>query len=232
MKIRIATMLSASVLLSACTSNWDMQGQDPKDYYKEHPIKNMVETRSESHLVHFNPGATRLTADQIDALFAGIASITPMAAESVQIQMHRNQVNNGGRREHLVKLLRNRGYSKHMIMFEPSEALSRDDVRIDISYAKVVSPRCPDWRTSPVTTYSNTSQGGYGCASVANLGLMVADPHDLERGKGAVMPPDSERNHNVLLKYHANESVAGSGGAPVEAQGSSEPSSSGQTQQQ
>lgn len=214
MKMKHFIIVSLPVLLSACVSEWDMAGQDPKDYYKEHPIVNKVETRYESHMVHFTPGTNRLTSDQIDTLMAGLSGIRSMAVESVQVQMHPSQVHNTARRDYITKLLKRQGYSKYTIMFEPSDTTARDDVNVNVAYASVISPRCPDWRTSSVTTYSNTSQAGYGCASVTNLGLMVADPRDLERGTNGGRP-DSERNYNALKKYHTNESTesTGSGGS-------------------
>ena len=79
-------------------------------------------------------------------------------------------------------------------------ATERDHVRIDVRYAVVVPPNCPDWRTSPVTTYSNTMlAGNFKCASVVNLGMMVADPHDLVKGTGDVAP-DVVRDSDVIAK--------------------------------
>ena len=70
--------------------------------------------------------------------------------------------------------------------------------------AAVVLPDCPDWRMSPVTTYSNTHQANFGCATTVNLGLMVADPHDLVRGTGAA-GMDTQRNSQVISDYRAGK---------------------------
>jgi type IV pilus biogenesis protein CpaD/CtpE len=126
-----------------------------------------------------------------------------MAAEAIQLQVHRSQMNNHVRYEHLRKLLASMGFNSKIIMLEPTDSVKRNEVRIDIDYASVVSPRCPDWRASSVTTYSNTQQGGWSCANVNNMGLMVADPRDLERGSGNVSP-DVRRNSEVLTGYHSN----------------------------
>ncbi len=67
---------------------------------------------------------------------------------------------------------------------------------------KLVSPDCPDWKTSPVTTYSNTKQGNIGCATVNNLGHMIADPRDLERGSsGGNVTPDPDRSADAIVNY-------------------------------
>lgn len=184
-----------------------MGGVDPKDYYKAHPIENKVEMRSESHMLHFPAGSARLTEDSVVALAAGLKSFSPDAVETVQVQMKKSSMRTQ-RQQQIARLLTRMGYDKHAILFEPSDTLARDEARLDVSYAAVVGPRCPDWRTSSVTTYSNTQQGGWSCATKTNLGLMVADPRDLERGRANVHP-DADRNSAVLMQYHKNETIGG-----------------------
>ncbi len=202
MIIRRLSVLSLLVL-GACTSEWDMQGKDPKDVYRQQPIKNKVETRSESRSVFFAAGETRLSRSDVESLRAGLRHITPAAAESIQLQVHPSQLRNELRHEYLRKFLASMGFNRKAIMIEPTNGVKRDEVRMDIEFVAVVSPRCPDWRTSPVTTYSNTTQAGWSCAYVNNMGLMAADPRDLQRGSGAVSP-DVRRNSEVLTGYHSN----------------------------
>ena len=65
-------------------------------------------------------------------------------------------------------------------------------------------PNCPDWRTSPVTTFSNTKQANLGCASVTNLGLMLEEPRDLERGaSGGRIAPDANRSVDAVRNYRS-----------------------------
>ena len=199
-----------ALLVSACVSQWDFQGVDPKVHYKQHPIENKVETKNETYTVRFNPYTDMLTADEIGALRAGLGHVSPTAVESVQVQLHPSQAGNEGRKEHLTKLLASMGYPKRSVFFESSEAVERDDARLDVAFASVVSPRCPDWRSSPVTTYSNTGFGGFGCASVTNLGLQVADPRDLERGTSDPSP-NPDRNAKVLEQYRNNETPGSEG---------------------
>lgn len=190
-----------SLLLAGCTSQWDMQGMDPKDFYAEHPVENTVETKYETYTAHFTQG-DRLTADEIDGLRGALHGISPMAAESVQIQLHPSQMKNEKRRDHLSRMMRSMGYSGRVIMFEPSETLEKNDAQINIAYASAVAPHCPDWRMSPVTTYSNTTQANIGCSTVKNIGLMAADPRDLVKGSGGPTP-DSSGSVRVIQNYRA-----------------------------
>lgn len=207
---RTLMIMALPVLLTGCTSSWDMQGVDPKDHYKAHPVKNRVETQTQVVTVHFANGRNRLAHDEIDALNSGLSKVSPMAVESVQVMLPAAQMNNEERKAHINKLLRAMGYRKYTMMFEPSDTVQADEARIAVSYAAVVPPHCPDWRTSSVTTYSNTGKGGFGCSAVNNLGAMVADPHDLVKGNDAVYP-DAERNSKVIGAYHSGESSTPSG---------------------
>lgn len=199
-------------VIAGCTPGWDMHGNDPKEVYKKEPVKNTVESRNMLKVVHFPSGASRLSRDGLDDLKAALSSVSPEAVEAVKIQLPASQMKNEAKRQHLTKFLRNMGYKSSLVSFEESDSVERNDARIDVKYAYAVGPKCPDWRTSPVTTYSNTGKGGMGCATVTNLGAMVADPRDLERGNGLVSP-DMTRNSIVLENYHDNVSAAPSSGS-------------------
>jgi len=207
-------------ILSGCTPEFDMQGVDPNQYYAQHPIENRLEARQLSQLVHFAPAQAALSDDEKDKLRAGLHPISPPAVDSILIQLAQADKYNQARKASLVRLLRQMGY-KINVRFEPSVAVVRGDAQIDIAYSVVVAPDCPDWRTSPVTSYSNTMQGNFKCATVVNLGLMVADPHDLVRGPGDVTP-DTERSSKVLQDYHSGKDFM----APTLAAGSSSSGSS------
>jgi pilus biogenesis lipoprotein CpaD len=222
--------LALAPLLAACTSEWDMQGVDPKDYYKEHPMQNRVETKYESHTIHFPHEADRLAPADINDFRASLRSISPLAVDWVQVMVPSSQATYQMRKEHVTKLLHSMGYREQSIMFEPSEAVNRDEMQINIAYASVITPHCPDWRLSPVTSYSNTSQGNIGCSSISNLGKMVADPRDLERGEGAVSP-DASRNALVIKNYRAGTDIgaAASAGGSTSSSGTSSSGTSSST---
>jgi pilus biogenesis lipoprotein CpaD len=192
-------MLVLAMMVSACATR-DLQGVDPKDFYTEHPVKNTVETRHMLYTLDFSIDKNRLMGDDIDDFQSAVRDISPEAVESVVVKLSPSQMNNEARRQHITKLLRVMGYKTRAIMFESSKETHVREAQLDISYASVVLPHCPDWRTSPVTTYSNTQQANFGCASAVNLGLQVADPRDLEQGSGDPTP-DSERNSAVIRAY-------------------------------
>jgi len=198
--MRIIILSAALMLLSACVSQFDMQGVDPKDYYAAHPKKNRVETRLLTHTVTFASGQNRLSGDERERLVMALRDASPAASEALTVELPPAQVNQQPRRDSLRKMLRSMGYVTGELTFLPAADVGLSEARITLAYAVAVPPECPDWRLSPVTTYSNTSQGNFGCATTVNLGLQVADPRDLERGQGQA-GPDGERNSLVVQQY-------------------------------
>jgi pilus assembly protein CpaD len=49
----------------------------------------------------------------------------------------------------------------------------------------VTPPDCPDWTRSGAADFTTQAATNFGCATTTNLGLMVADPGDLVRGRPA-----------------------------------------------
>lgn len=220
--LQCLALVSLTTSLTACSASEDMQGIDPKDYYAEHPIKNTVESRDVAYVVRFRVGATQLTADATDRMVTTLHGISPMAVDSILIRYPAGETYNTERRAFMVSTLRQMGHSKDKIDFQPSTTLARNEMHIDMVYTAVVTPDCPDWRTSPVTTYSNTIQGNFVCATETNLGLMVADPHDLVRGSGNV-PPDTLTDLKAVDNYRSGAS-ASTGGSPAPSGGGTAPS--------
>lgn len=196
------------LLLPAC-STWDMHGQDPVDYYAEHPIKNRVTRKSEAHLVTFESGAEKLSKAEIERFRHNVNQRSMLSVEKVEINLPKAELHNKERRAALERVLKHLGYQSGGVTFTASEAVGRNQAVVNLTFAEVIPPDCPDWRKSPVHNYSNARHANFGCATEVNLGLMVADPRDLERGTGELPPALSERGDRALRAYHA-------GGVPAE----------------
>lgn len=200
-------MSCIALLLCGCMPAWDMHGNNPQEYYAENPVKNQVEIR---HVMHTLPLAMN-KEDAAGELDAALADVSQAAVESVRIRLHPSQMKSEARKAKLSRLFTSRGYPKRAVMFEASPDVKSSEARIDVAYAAVISPRCPDWRKSGVTNYSNTPHSNFGCASATNLGLQVADPRDLVKGRGDVTP-DTERSLRVIRAYRSGEDASESGG--------------------
>lgn len=55
--------------------------------------------------------------------------------------------------------------------------------RVVVTRTKVTPPDCPDWRRKSNPELSASAMSNFGCATVSNLSLMIADPNDLLEGQ-------------------------------------------------
>ena len=79
------------------------------------------------------------------------------------------------------------GVTRDHITLEPGNApgQARDRVAVEIADDTVVVPGCPDWSRPDALGNQNTVGSNLGCATATNLSLMLADPRDLAKGRGA-----------------------------------------------
>ena len=68
----------------------------------------------------------------------------------------------------------------------------------------VTPPDCPDWTRQAVENHANAMPSNYGCASLTNLALMVADPRDLATGR-PLGPADADPALLAVQRYRAGK---------------------------
>jgi pilus biogenesis lipoprotein CpaD len=93
-----------------------------------------------------------------------------------------------------------------MIRVRPVHA---DAGAVRVSYSRFAAARvqCGDWRDDLGFNPSNRLAHNFGCAVRAGVGLMVADPADLQVSRPAASH-DSMRSNVVVQKYRAGEPTA------------------------
>ncbi|PIW27052.1 MAG: hypothetical protein COW30_11810 [Rhodospirillales bacterium CG15_BIG_FIL_POST_REV_8_21_14_020_66_15] len=79
-----------------------------------------------------------------------------------------------------------------------------DAVRLVVHRYQVTLPGCPDWTGKGGITHSNQPSTNWGCATAVNLGLMVADPGDLVRGRDGG-PGDGAAQVLGIQRYRKGE---------------------------
>lgn len=204
--ITILASMTIIGLLTSCSPTLDMQGHDPREYYSAHPIENKLEAKNFVQLVEFNERADILSSEKLDSLKSNLQQINPQAANFIQLRVSSVMQHKKQRISYIKEVLHGLGYNVVM-QFTTTEDLQQNEVLIDIYYTAVVSPNCPDWRKSPVTTYSNTDPANFGCASITNLGLMVNNPHDLVYGTGT-NTTNTQRSGKAISDYNAGVTTA------------------------
>lgn len=92
-----------------------------------------------------------------------------------------------GRRETAVaagiREIRGQGLPTGLLPDNASSANWDGSVKIVLGRYVVVPPKCPDWSKRADGDSANRVSSNFGCASATNLGLMVANPGDLVRGR-------------------------------------------------
>ena len=183
-----------------------MQGHDPREYYAAHPIKNKVEQRTLSYTLTVSGSGGAVDGDEQEKFAQAMEQIAPVAVESVTVRMPPSAYRNKSRRAAIKTMLKEWGYHQ-LVRFEPLEELALGEATVEVVYHAVVLPDCPDWRMSPVTSYSNHVAPNFGCASTTNLGLMVDNPKDLVAGT-TDKNSNTQRSSQVLTDYRAGQEAA------------------------
>lgn len=187
--------------LSACAESYDLQGYDPQEYYAAHPIKNKVETRNSLIDLQFSGDSKILSAKDRDYLHGNLSNIRPNAVDDITLKVAAGIGHRSQRVQYVKNLLHKSGYTLPVKVIT-QEKIPANKIVVGITYAVVVAPDCPDWKKSPVTTYSNMTPANYACATTVNLGLMVDNPRDLVRGQDS-REHKAERSAKVLSDYHS-----------------------------
>lgn len=68
----------------------------------------------------------------------------------------------------------------------------------------VLPPACSDWSQPSAANPANHPTGALGCANAHNLGLMIAEPADLVRGRAATAA-DGEAATLAIQRYRRGE---------------------------
>ncbi|MGH6886966.1 MAG: CpaD family pilus assembly lipoprotein, partial [Geminicoccales bacterium] len=70
----------------------------------------------------------------------------------------------------------------------------------------VTLPACPDWSRESGTDFDNLPLSNLGCATQTNLGLMIAEPKDLVRGR-PLGPADGIQQAEGIVRYRTGKVV-------------------------
>ncbi len=201
---RPALVVLAFVGLSACapvdgnidtTRGW-LSASSPK--------RLEVDRAQYRHVVYFNTDRDEIRADERDRLLAFLEAVQPMNHDGISLEGHADERANdvynidlAARRIDTVKqFLSKKGLDDsriHASAFgerlpaspgSDEHAWSRNRrVEIVLDRFVVTPPACPDWSRRSGLDFANQPHSNFGCATETNLGMMIANPKDLIRGR-------------------------------------------------
>lgn len=190
-KIIIISTLISILVLSGCRI-------EPAIWNGRDRFHNKVTTIKEHSTVHFKNNSAYLSPDQVNALKNKVAkyrNVEKVYLAACTTGKHRNHIQMQRLRT-ISYWLKKEGY-KSTIIANAIYKNPKNCVKVTFERLIVVPPRCPDV-SGPYSNYYHINSN-FGCSNVQNLGMMVANPKDLHRGKskdhfyGTIMAPSIQR---------------------------------------
>lgn len=177
-------------LTGACTGGWQ------ESYSNK---RNDVELVRLTHSVRFAEGTDSISAGQRAELERFLADVGAGYGDEAWIDAGGDSMG-AARGSAVMSTLRRHGIQASSDNLAHGPALEPGEVRLVIGRYMVTPPECPDWRKPSDKDFHNTPSSNYGCATVTNLGQMVANPRDLLKGR-TFGGPDAERAVMAVESY-------------------------------
>lgn len=156
------------------------------------PKHNRIVAVKQEHAVRFAHGSSSIDPGEASRLTNFLAAQGGQADGHATVLIGPGTGPSGvafGRERTLRELLASRGYRQVDVAHTGVDTGGANGVTIAVSSFVVVTPRCPDHSKPSEVNYTNTLPSNFGCADAHNLGVMIADPADLARGR-ATGPQD------------------------------------------
>ncbi|HXQ51179.1 MAG TPA: CpaD family pilus assembly lipoprotein [Stellaceae bacterium] len=226
MATRTLAPLFAALTLAACASqgNADLDGA----------LGNQVQPLHVDHVrvqysAAFAPGASELPVSEAMRLqtFLDQAGLRPN--DRVYVATPSGDPLAASRIGKIADLLARRAVGVATVA-TPPQGVPPNHILVLVDRYVVMQPACPNWSASPETGHDNVPTGNFGCATMSNLSLMIANPRDLMAGR-EMGPADGDPSLNAIARYRADQvkpfsTGSGSGAAAAPGGGSSSSSSS------
>lgn len=223
--LRLGLVSALAVTLAGCGPSLD--GTNPALGWNEmgSPKELEVERAQARHAVHFDTDHATISGVERDRLLTFLGAVDLKAGDSIRLEGHADErasdlynLDLAARRVEAVRrFLHAQGFER-VEMHEsaygeraPTATASTEEawrrnrrVEVVVDRHLVVLPPCPDWSRRSGTDFANQPHTNFGCAVQTNLGLMVAEPRDLERGR-PLGPADGTREAEAIVRYRTGE---------------------------
>ncbi|MGI9500330.1 MAG: CpaD family pilus assembly lipoprotein [Geminicoccaceae bacterium] len=222
---RLSSLAFAAIALAACTPG--SSGMNPAVGWLEagSPKKLEVDRAQYRHTVYFPTDRDDMDGGEQDRLIAFLRAVQPDGSDSIRVEGHADEraadlynLDLAARRMQTVKrFLNENGVDRldlHASSFgERAPAIAGDGerawrknrrVEIVLERYLVTPPACPDWSRRSGVDYANKPHTNFGCATETNLGLMIADPRDLVKGR-TLGPADGVHQADGIVRYREGE---------------------------
>lgn len=189
------------------------------------PKKLEVDRAEYRHSVFFSTDREDMGGGEQDRLIAFLRAVEPKGSDSIRVEGHADEratdlynLDLAARRMQTVKHFLNENGVDHLHLQASSfgerapadagngEHAWQKNRRVDIVLERylVTPPACPDWSRQSGVDYANKPHTNFGCATETNLGLMIADPRDLVKGR-KLGPADGVHQAEGIIRYREGQ---------------------------
>lgn len=197
--IKLLSAALACTALAACSGDpsRSISAEDWSGYQlKKEPHLQVTEYRQD---VQFVVGTSTLASNSEAALRQFLRGIDPGDRVYV-VAGAPDRSRLAARRSRAVATL----LASHRVQSEArsadEELLPADVVAVVIKRTAMALPECPNWSQPPNRSFDNQPMSNWSCATAVNFGMMLADPHDLARGRDSG-PADGEAVARSIENY-------------------------------
>lgn len=198
-------LLVAALLTQGCT------GDDSRWSFVESPKENRVDFVALSHEVHFAPSSTTLATEEEQGLANFLSQVEYGYGDQVTLDAGPPRGESSAdalatrRIEAIAATLhRQRIAATRASRASVEGALAADAVVVTVGRYVVTPPRCPDFSKPEGDDYTNTPSSNFGCATMTNFGLMVANPGDLVHDAPTTAADGDFASHGIE-RYRSGE---------------------------
>ena len=167
-----------ALVLGACSANTVDQRE-----FVQAPKQNEVFWVDYDHTARFAPLEISLSAAETARLDAFLRQIGASFQDNYVIDPGGDDPLSLQRAEVLQSALRTRLPTIRPVVQRRPDGPKLNQARLFVGRHVVITPNCGDWSKPSGTDIFNGPTSNFGCATIANLGIMVADPGDLIRGR-------------------------------------------------
>jgi len=194
----LSHLLPAGALLLATGCAAPILDWSPDDA----PKTIQVETSHLSYTVAFAPGAASLGPAETAKLARFVAQGGVQSTDRLVLETAASDGLAEKRRNSVTLALRRQGVGM-AVTPAAHPGVGRDRLVLAVERAVATLPDCPNWSKPPID-YSAQVSSNFGCATVTNLGLMVADPADLVASRGT-QPGDGATVVGAVQSYQKTQ---------------------------
>jgi len=171
------------------------------------PNEMEVQWVTHEHSIGFNSPANLLTNQESRSLdrFLGEIDLRPSDRLFVDVGPKSGDVVNDTRVGVINEQLRHYVPNAQALVIT-GEKGTDSSIRLIVGRYVVLPPNCPNLSKPSNTNPGNFNDSNFGCSTQRNLGLMLANPGDLLRGR-TLGPADGEALSRGIRAYRAGEAI-------------------------